>query len=1061
MSVFAETCVTSNFSFLEGASHPEEYILRAATLGYAAISRTERHSFSSTVRGHTCAKDAAIRYLVGTRLFLLNQEHTASIEVLAYPQSKKAYGELCKLLTVGNLRACKNSTYIYVHDLAGLSNEIFFTIIFPRGCVYELSHPEKLDAAFFTLFEGFLECVKSPRRQLSMALSYTYTYQDKIRSQNIITLSERFSLALVATNDCLYHCPQRRVLQDIVTSIKHHTTVSEAGFLLTHNAERYLKPVEEIQRIFSSYQKALRRSLEITEACTFSLDELTYTYPKEIIPAEVAAVESPIEYLSRLTFTGAHDRYPVGISQKVIDILHDELRLIKELAYEHYFLTCYDIVTFARKSGILCQGRGAAANSAVCFCLGITAVDPSAIDLLFARFISKSRNEPPDIDIDFEHERREEVMQYIYNKYGRNRAGLVANVITYRERSAVRDVGKALGLSLETVDILAKLIHRWNRCTVSPEDITAAGLDPDNILIQLCLQCTDELVGFPRHLSQHVGGFIICDTPLDEIVPILHSGMESRTIIEWNKDDIELMGMLKIDILALGILTAIEKSIQYVNQTRIRQGQETIELHSIPSGNQKTYDMICQADTVGVFQIESRAQMSMLPRLKPRCFYDLVIEVAIVRPGPIHGGMVHPYLRRRAKKEPVFFPDEKIKAVLGKTLGVPIFQEQAMRLAIVAAEFTADEAEKLRRAMSAWKRNKEAIAAYRDRITKGMIRNGYSEEFAHSCFEQMKGFSEYGFPESHAASFALLVYASCWLKKYYPAHFTTALLNSQPMGFYSPSQLIRDATAHGVTVLPIDILKSDWFCEVFDDNSIRVGLCYVRGLSKEIGSALAYTIKTCGTPSSITELYGCAWALGFLIRRNALLAIARADGFASMQLSVREALWQIRALPKQVGDVDRFLDTAANATLKPHTKQQQMHFDYAHTGFSLKAHPIELIRTELTTRGVQTAAQIKQLRRKSKVSVAGIAVCRQRPGTAKGTVFITLEDEVGNTNTIIRPAIYEQFRRVITQSNALIVYGHIERTESVIHLIVETVESIDWMLGDIKKEALTNNSYSY
>jgi error-prone DNA polymerase len=854
--------------------------------------------------------------------------------------------------------------------------------------------------------------------------------------------------------------------------------VGTAGYLLAQNGERHLKPVDEMVRLFREDRPALERTLELTEMTAgFSLDELRYEYPTEICPAG----HDVHTYLTEKTWAGARERYPSGIPAKVEQAIKEELALIRELAYEKYFLTCHDIVVFARSRGILCQGRGAAANSVVCFCLGITSVDPATIDLLFARFVSKERNEPPDIDIDFEHERREEVIQYIYTKYGRERAGLTCAVITYRYRSAIREVGKALGLSLEIVDKLAKLVHRWTDCIIAAEDLRALGLDPNDSTIQNAIRLSHELLGFPRHLSQHVGGFIISQEPLSETVPIRNSGMEDRTIIEWDKDDIDALGMLKIDVLALGMLTCIRKALEFVNLRRSETGAAPLALHSIPPNDTGVYDMICRADTVGVFQIESRAQMSMLPRLRPRCFYDLVIEVAIVRPGPIHGNMVHPYLKRRSGKEKIHFPDEQVKAILGKTLGVPLFQEQAMRLAIVLADFSPGEAEKLRRAMAAWKRNKEVIATFKQKIVAGMTQNGYSVEFAETCMEQIKGFSEYGFPESHAASFAHLVYASAWIKHHYPAEFAAALLNSQPMGFYAPAQIVRDAQDHGVCVRGADIAYSGWDTRIEEDDvskhpAIRLGLRLFKGVPRNETELLLRSLErhrdgTRGETIKNIETFWLAVTRDYtdsLERpyRSTLQALARGDAFGSFGLTRREALWAIRGLPEIPLPVERAtlgyqVQEPARSFLPKTTTQQEMFADYAASGLSLKGHPIGFIRHELTRRKVSTAGALKSLTKSPRdrtVSIAGVAIIRQRPGTAKGVVFITLEDETGITNLIIRPDVFEKYRRIVLSSSCLLATGHLDRIGEVVYINTFALESIDSLIAG---QAQQGQSYSY
>jgi error-prone DNA polymerase len=889
-STYAELHVTTNFTFLTGASHPEEFVERAAALGLGAIAITDRNSLAGVVRAHIAAKETGIPLVVGCRVELtakdspspsdtsrlrdsvpscLDRETSArssaardgvpprngasdinttsslrdfvssSLSILLFPTSRSAYGHLCQLLTLGKRRAPKGECHLTLDDVLA-HHEGLLAVVIP---------PPVLDDAFTDVFHRLKRTFDDDR--LSLAVSREYGPNDHARLAHLAELARDASIPLVATNDVHYHIPERRKLQDVVTCIRHGCTIHEAGFRLIANAERPLKAPKEMARLFAAYPDAITRTVEIAQrALQFNLDELRYEYPDEVCPQGM----TPMQHLRRLTWRGADERYPGGIPDRVRAQVEHEFELIEELNYAPYFLTVHDLVIFARSRGILCQGRGAAANSAVCYCLGVTAVDPDRIDLLFERFVSKERNEPPDIDIDFEHERREEVIQYIYRKYGRDRAALTAEVISYRGRSAVREVGKAMGLSLDCVDRLAKNIDWWHDGVGDPRVLRDIGVNPDDPTIRAVMALSHEILGFPRHLSQHVGGFVITRTPLSELVPIENAAMPDRTVIEWDKDDIDAMGMLKVDCLGLGMLTCISKALRLVNEgrhggrgkrdeeTERRRDGETrrrsdrkgsppttlslrhsvssslpdrpLELHTIPPEDPLVYDMICAADTIGVFQIESRAQMTMLPRLRPRCFYDLVIEVAIVRPGPIQGDMVHPYLRRRNGEEPVTFPNDEVKKVLGKTLGVPLFQEQAMSLAIVAAGFTPGEADRLRRAMAAWKRSGNQMKRFGERFITGMLARGYERDFAERCFRQIQGFSDYGFPESHAASFALLVYVSAWLKRHHPAEFAAALINSQPMGFYAPAQIVRDAQEHGVEVRPIDVQCSEWDCTV-------------------------------------------------------------------------------------------------------------------------------------------------------------------------------------------------------------------------------------------------------
>jgi error-prone DNA polymerase len=1044
--------VASNFSFLRGASHPEELIDQAAFLGYRGIAITDFNSLAGAVRAHLAAKERNISFLVGCRLCFTNAVH-----ILVYPTSRTAYGNLCRLLTLGKRRAPKDETHLSIDDF----------LAYHRGLLTILLSPRENHDSLFPTDLSFLDISRkisdgvSDKQFLSLGLHISYGNNSSQRVQTAIAASRQLSIPLAAVHDVYYHVPERRPLQDLLTCVREKTTIQKAGFRLFQNGERYLKSPKEIHRIYKDFPDALRRSEEIGQiGSLFSLDELRYEYPEDIAPSGKA----PQTYLMELIEECLPTRYPEGVPQKVRKLLQEELALIRELQYEKYFLTCYDIVRFAREKKILCQGRGAAANSAVCYVLGITAVDPSKIDLLFARFVSKERNEPPDIDIDFEHERREEVIQYIYEKYGREHAGLTCEVITYRHRSAVRDIGKALGLPLEVVDKLAKLIHRWTSCQIPPEEFQELGINPNERIIQNTFHFAEEVLGFPRHLGQHVGGFIICKDPLSETVPISNARMENRTVIEWDKDDIEALGMLKIDVLGLGMLTCIRKALSLLNQKREKENLPLFDLHTLPPDDPKVYEMISNADTVGVFQIESRAQMSMLPRLRPKSFYDLVIEVAIVRPGPIQGNMVHPYLKRRNGIEKVTFPDKRVEEILGKTLGVPLFQEQAMRLAIVLAQFTPGEAEQLRRAIGAWKRNKEVIAVFHKRIIKGMMENGYTLEFAETCMSQIKGFSEYGFPESHAASFALLVYVSAWIKCHYPAEFACALLNSLPMGFYAPSQLVTDAKEHGVHPLPIDIRYSQWDC-VLEESGLRLGLRLVKGLPEKAGQILAEVVRQSGPFRDISSLWKNIQRQEHSFSIAWLEAIARADAFAGLGLSRREALWEMKALHRRRHVLDEGLhEKSHKVSLPEHTLQQSMFEDYRRTGLSLKAHPLQFLRRTLQQRGVSTSLELRTRRlakEKEEVGVAGIGIIRQRPGTANGVVFITIEDETGISNLIIRPVVFEKYQKMILTSSCLLAFGTLDRVGQVVYVSATRLESLDPLVLELDKESLPNKSYSY
>ncbi|MCC7390600.1 MAG: PHP domain-containing protein [Phycisphaerales bacterium] len=1267
MGGYAELAVTSNFTFLTGASHPEEFVRRAHELGYTAAAIADTNTLAGVVRAHGAAKEIGIPLAVGCRVVVRDEETqrrrdevgecpwtpetkrtpslrlsvSPSLSILTFPTTRPAYANLCRLLTRGKRRAPKGECYLSLDDLCEFGEGLLAVVMAPGE-----------------IGSGFVESLARVRAEFgdraSLAACCSYGPDDALRLRELADLAAATRVPLAAVNDARYHTPQRRFLQDVVTCIRHGCTIEEAGFRLAANAERHLKPPDEMARLFGAYPGAVERSVEIAaRAAAFSLDELRYEYPAETCPPGM----TPGEYLADRVWAGAAKRYPRGLPPKIVAQVKYELALIAELRYEAYFLTCHDIVEFARGRGIFCQGRGGAANSAVCYCLGITEVDPAVFSLLFERFVSRERGEPPDIDIDFEHERREEVIQYLYAKYGRDRAALTAEVISYRGRSAVREVGKAMGLSLDCVDALAKNISGWGE-TMSDERVREMGFDPSDKTIRQVIDLTRELRGFPRHLSQHVGGFVITQRPLDELVPIENAAMEDRTVIEWDKDDIDAMGMLKVDCLGLGMLTCIGKAIRLVAgegtegrrhggtkgedsraaeasgslktadealqdsvglgkqlgtpgvgpqhaeglgelQLRVDLGERgpggpqeadivgpaapavplgdvgrdrdggvphlpgqpetllagharripvhrTSELHAalprdeIPecpdvshafplrafvppclrASSQSNiyhmyttlahnlcdpavYDMICHADTIGVFQIESRAQMSMLPRLRPRHFYDLVIEVAIVRPGPIQGNMVHPYLRRRNGEDPVTYPNAAIEAVLGRTLGVPLFQEQAMQLSIVAAGFTPDEADKLRRAMAAWKRKGDAIFRFGEKLINGMLANGYPRDFAERCFEQIKGFSEYGFPESHAASFAILVYVSAWLKRHKPAAFAAALINSQPMGFYRPAQIIRDAQDHGVEVRPVDVNRSGWDCSLERDEgtkarghegsepeaqvrvleaardeeterrrdgvgevreswgsagpAIRLGMRLVKGLSQTDADRIAGAVGARGPFTTIEALWRAS-----AVKAGALKKLAQADAFGSMGLDRQAALWQIRPLrDDRLPLFDQTDGTdEAGLDLLPRVKPgRRVLQDYESTGLSLKAHPVSFIRRALAEIGAVPCAELRAeaaCPNGRRVKVAGLVLVRQRPGTASGVVFITLEDETGIANLILWPRVFERFRRVARLSRALLASGKVERQGEVVHVHADRLDTLD---GEVPLERRASRDF--
>jgi error-prone DNA polymerase len=876
---------------------------------------------------------------------------------------------------------------------------------------------------------------------LWIAARALYRGEDDRRLAGLAALAARWHLPLVACGDVAMHHPDRKPLLDVLTCVREGCTIDNAGFRLEANAERHLKAPEVMAHLFRDEPQALASSLEIVDRTNFSLDELRYEYPEEL--GEEG--ESPQAALSRLTWQGAGRRYPEGIPGQVRAALEHELTLIGELGYAPYFLTVEDLVRFARDRGILCQGRGSAANSAVCYCLGITAVDPACLDLLFERFVSAERDEPPDIDVDFEHARREEVIQYVYGKYGRDRAALTATVICYRSRSAIRDVGKAMGLSADTITALASSIWGWSQDGIDEAVFIEQGLDPKDRRLMQTLELTRMVIGFPRHLSQHVGGFVMTRGPLCELVPIENAAMADRSIIEWDKDDLDALGILKVDVLALGMLTCLKKSFDLLT----RHYGKSYSLASLPAKDPAVYDMLCQADSIGVFQVESRAQMTMLPRLKPRDFYDLVIEVAIVRPGPIQGDMVHPYLRRRNGEEKVVYPSEELRQVLGKTLGVPLFQEQAMKIAIVAAGFTPSEADQLRRAMATFK-HAGNIGAFRDKMIGGMEARGYRRDFAARCFRQIEGFGTYGFPESHAASFALLVYVSAWVKCHHPAVFACALLNSQPMGFYAPAQIVRDAREHGVELRPVDVNASLWDCSLepgeAGDFALRLGLRQVKGLA-EAEAARLNARRDNGYPDPLT-----LWRRGGL-STAALEALARADAYRSMGLERREALWAIKGLPDAkplplfaaMGEEDR--GSEPEVALPKMSLGNHVVEDYASLRLSLKAHPLSFLRADFAAEGLLPAAQLLELRDGARLELAGLVLVRQRPGSAKGVIFATLEDETGVANVVVWPDCFERYRATLLKARLLKVVGRLQRAGLVIHIVAEKLVDETWRLA--------------
>jgi error-prone DNA polymerase len=1026
---YAELSCRTNYSFLRGASHPDELVKRAAELRYDALAVTDHNSLAGVVRAHVAAKATGLPLIIGAEV---TPEDAPPI--LLYAPTATAYRRLARLITRGRRSAAKGESYLTLGDVAEHADGLLAAAAFPPrwwpgpGPSAPSARPDRDDLQGLSLYRDIF------RERCHLAVSLWCGPDDEAELDRLLGLARRARVKPVATNDVYYHAPERRTLHDVLTAIRFGVPVARLGAQRFPNGERHLKPPAEMAERFGRCPRAVAHALELAGQCRFCLDELRYEYPEELCPAGV----TPAEHLARLTWAGAGERYPGGVPEKVGDLIRRELALITELRYEAYFLTVWDLVRFARARGILCQGRGSAANSAVCFCLGVTSVDPDRTDVLFERFVSRERDEAPDIDVDFEHERREEVLQYVYQKYGRDRAGIAAEVITYRPRSAVRDVGKALGLSLDRVDRLAKLLdHYGDDADLAPR-LREAGLDPATPGAEQLTRLATQLLGFPRHLSQHVGGFVITRGPLSELVPIENAAMPERTVIQWDKDDLDAVGMLKVDCLGLGMLTAIRKCFALV----ARHHEVELTLAGVPAEDPAVYDMLCRADTVGVFQVESRAQMSMLPRLKPRCFYDLVVEVAIVRPGPIQGGMVHPYLRRRSGEELATYPSPAVEMVLGKTLGVPLFQEQVMRLAMAVAGFTPGEADQLRRAMGAWRRP-GVIEQFRVKLRDGMLAHGLPAPFAEQLYEQIRGFGEYGFPEAHAASFALLAYVSAWLKCYYPAAFIAAVLNSQPMGFYAPAQLVRDAQAHGVAVRPVDVNASAWDCTLEPDGALRLGFRLIKGLSQAAAQAVIEARPT----RPFTSLSDFARRSG--VGRAVLARLAAADAFGSLGLDRRTALWHVLAageeLPLFAGLAP---EEAPSPPLPPMPLRQHVVADYDSVGLSLKAHPISLVRAELGAQGVSPGSRLADLPDRAPVRVAGLVTVRQQPATAKGTLFVTLEDETASVNLVVWPRVRDRYRQVVRGAVALVADGRVERSGAVTHVVVTKLEDLsDWLAG--------------
>ena len=1011
---YAELHCLTNYTFLRGASDPEEIVHRAAELGYAAIAITDECSVAGVVRAHVAAKEAKLKLIIGSELTF-----TDGMKLVLLAADIRGYERLCELITKAR-RAAQKGEYQITRDDVGETTGML--AIWVPGPVPGIEDAEWVRDRFTGAAWIGIELHRGA--------------DDEARVVTLESIGERAGLACVAAGDAHMHERGRKRLQDVMTAIRLKCPLAEVGRRLHPNAERYLRPIGRLARFHPAH--LLVNTLEIARRCAFSLDEIHYEYPDELVPPG----ETPATYLRKLTYEGLARRYPEGAPGSVAKTVEHELMLIEELAYEPFFLTVQDIVAFARGKDILCQGRGSAANSAVCYCLGITEVDPGRMSVLFERFISRERNEPPDIDVDFEHQRREEVIQYIYEKYGRERAAIAAVVITYQPRSALRDVGKALGLSLDQVDLLSKSMSWWDHRGAVQKRLADAGFDVSNQVVRQVIELTQQLVGFPRHLSQHPGGFVIDNRRLSRLVPVENASMPERTVIQWDKDDLDALGLLKVDVLGLGMLSCIRRALDLVNGYR-KSDRGAIAMSDIPAEDPAVYEMVQKADTIGVFQIESRAQMAMLPRLKPACFYDLVIEVAIVRPGPIMGKMVHPYLRRREGSEPVAYASEAVRHVLERTLGVSIFQEQVMQLAVVAAGFTPGDADRLRRAMASWRR-RGGIEPFREKLVNGMLSRGYSRQYAEQIYQQIQGFGEYGFPESHAASFALLVYVSSWLKCHEPAAFACALLNSQPMGFYSPSSIVQDARRHGVEIRPADVMESevDSSLEVREGGkpALRLGLGMINGL--KVVSAERVVSSRMERPFSSTE----DLARRARLDRHDLSCLAAADALATLSGHRREALWETLAVdePTRLAIPSIVQNPPA---LRVPTEGEDIVADYDTLGLTLRRHPLALLRPRLAKRRIKSSADLAEARHGDWIKVAGIVTCRQRPATASGVIFVTLEDEAGHMNLIVWNDLADRQRRELLASKLLAVSGEVQRQGAVVHILAKKLEDLSPLLG--------------
>jgi len=1042
---YVELTVTSNFTFLEGASHPGELARQAARLGHKAVAITDRNTLGGVVRAWSEANDVAaelkadgeedgFRSIIGYRLDFRDRP-----SLVCLPTDKQAYHRLSRLLTIGKRRAPKGECWIDAADLPDHA----------EGQILILLPPDEADPDFelWARKDG-----QAFAGSCYLAGQHRYRGDDAQRLAWLAALADRAGLPLVATNDVLYHAPERRVLQDVLACVRLKCAIDQAGRQLEAHAERHLKPGSEMARLFHHYPDALARTIEIANRCRFDMGSLKYEYPDE----EGLDGRTVAQELVHRVEDGIRFRYPDGVPDNVRKQIDKEILLVAELGYEPYFLTVHDIVRYARglEKPILCQGRGSAANSAICYCLRITEIDPVSGNCLFERFLSQERREPPDIDVDFEHERREEVIQHIYAHYGRHRAGLAATVICYRMRAALRDVGKVMGLSSDAVAALNGTIWGWSNQGLPENRVRELGLDPNDPRLAMTLMLAQELTGFPRHLSQHVGGFVITKGPLGDLVPISNAAMVDRTVVEWDKDDLDALRILKIDVLALGMLTCLRKGFDLIRE----HFGDAWTIATVPQEVPGVYEMIQRADTIGVFQIESRAQMSMLPRLKPQNFYDLVIEVAIVRPGPIQGDMVHPYLRRRDGKEPEpKYPcNEELKPVLSKTLGVPLFQEQAMRIAMVAGEFTGSEADKLRRSMATFRKNGD-VDKFKDRLVGRMIDRGYDQDFAERCFKQIEGFGDYGFPESHSASFAKLAYVSSWLKWRHPDVFACALLNSQPMGFYAPAQIVRDAREHGVAVREIDVNHSDWDCTLEAGGQcklLRLGFRLIKGMAKVEAETLM-AARANGPYRTPEELVRRA-----RLNARSLECLARADAFRSMGLDRRAALWAIKGIETDrlplFAALDGPVTVEAPVALPAMRPGEHVVADYAAISLSLKRHPVAFLRDRLAARGIVPTQALAQTRDGRRVTVAGLVLVRQRPGTAKGTIFLTIEDETGVANIIVWHDQFEKYRRIVMGGSLVAIQGRLQREGIVMHVVAEHLSDLSAELSQLDQDRRLN-----